>query len=316
MAAGVNLEDFFRNTFEDSLLVKMPEREDDHLTPATRLLEKRREMTEVEQALTAQKEEFQMKMESLTQRRDELERKEHLLKQSLLKFDRFLKENDTKRVRAIRRAHDERDMRHCNEQQIFDIQMATDELAMQRDKLQEKIRKNTIFKEFMERSLEQSDEFTELKEIIGRYDTLKSTRQKLLKRERNMQEQLKEDRYFLAKYKEAKYNEILNHNNLLADMNARHDDLQITTAKLDNEWSRIQDTTSTKALMVGRIRIAVQNLFELINKQVKQFTKIRNFDTMPQLERIQNFLQDFNHITQDVKRLEAVSQGSNTTTLN
>jgi hypothetical protein len=34
----------------------MPEREDDQLTPATRLLEKRREMSEVEQALTAQKE--------------------------------------------------------------------------------------------------------------------------------------------------------------------------------------------------------------------------------------------------------------------
>ena len=35
---------------------KMPERDDDHLTPATRLLEKRREMAEVEQALAAQKE--------------------------------------------------------------------------------------------------------------------------------------------------------------------------------------------------------------------------------------------------------------------
>ncbi len=34
----------------------MPEREDDHLTPATRLLEKRREMAEVETALAAQKE--------------------------------------------------------------------------------------------------------------------------------------------------------------------------------------------------------------------------------------------------------------------
>lgn len=34
----------------------MPERDDDHLTPATRLLEKRREMSEVEQALAAQKE--------------------------------------------------------------------------------------------------------------------------------------------------------------------------------------------------------------------------------------------------------------------
>ena len=39
-----------------SSIRKMPEREDDHLTPATRLLEKRREMAEVEQALAAQKE--------------------------------------------------------------------------------------------------------------------------------------------------------------------------------------------------------------------------------------------------------------------
>ena len=72
---AVNLEEYFRKTFEDKLLVNMPEREDDHLTPATRLLEKRREMAEVEQALGAQKEEFQMKMESLQQRREELERK-------------------------------------------------------------------------------------------------------------------------------------------------------------------------------------------------------------------------------------------------
>lgn len=38
----------------------MPEREDDHLTPATRLLEKRREMAEVEQALAAQQEVTQL----------------------------------------------------------------------------------------------------------------------------------------------------------------------------------------------------------------------------------------------------------------
>ncbi len=34
----------------------MPEKEDDHLTPATKLLEKRREMQEVENALTVEKE--------------------------------------------------------------------------------------------------------------------------------------------------------------------------------------------------------------------------------------------------------------------
>ena len=45
----MSLEEYFRTTFEDKLLVKLPEREDEHLTPATRLLEKRREMQEVEQ---------------------------------------------------------------------------------------------------------------------------------------------------------------------------------------------------------------------------------------------------------------------------
>lgn len=34
----------------------MPEKEEDHLTPATKLLEKRREMGEVETALAAEKE--------------------------------------------------------------------------------------------------------------------------------------------------------------------------------------------------------------------------------------------------------------------
>ncbi len=38
------------------LYSKMPDQTSDHLTPATRLLEKRREMAEVEHALSTQKE--------------------------------------------------------------------------------------------------------------------------------------------------------------------------------------------------------------------------------------------------------------------
>ena len=46
------------------------------------------------QVLASQKEEFQMKMESLAYRKDELEKKELRLRESLLKFDKFLEEND------------------------------------------------------------------------------------------------------------------------------------------------------------------------------------------------------------------------------
>ena len=59
-----------------------------------------------------------MKMESLQQRREELERKEHQLKESLLKFDKFLKENDSKRARAVKKAQDERELRKSKEREI------------------------------------------------------------------------------------------------------------------------------------------------------------------------------------------------------
>ena len=144
-AQDVNLKDYFKN-FKEKLLVKMPKQEEADITSATRLLEvrsrpsnfgqnrtifyvfqERREMVEVEHALIAQKEEFQMRkvnlrefqdclrhptllQESLQQRTEELERKEQQLKESLLKFDKFLKENDAKRARAIKKSAEEQEL--------------------------------------------------------------------------------------------------------------------------------------------------------------------------------------------------------------
>ena len=55
------MNDFWLYFFPSNFFLlnsKMPEREEDHLTPATRLLEKRREMADVENALAAEKEVF------------------------------------------------------------------------------------------------------------------------------------------------------------------------------------------------------------------------------------------------------------------
>lgn len=67
------MEEYFRQNVEKKLFIRMPRHDEDlDLTPATRLLEKRREMLEVEHGLAQQKEEFALKMESLSQRREEL----------------------------------------------------------------------------------------------------------------------------------------------------------------------------------------------------------------------------------------------------
>lgn len=54
-------------------------------------------------------------MESLAQRREELARKESQLRDSLNKFDKFLKENDAKRTRALKKTLEERKLREGKE---------------------------------------------------------------------------------------------------------------------------------------------------------------------------------------------------------
>lgn len=62
----------------------------DHVSAATRLLEKRRQMFEVQEALSAQKEEFNRREDAFRRREDGLRRKDLVLQESLIRFNKFL----------------------------------------------------------------------------------------------------------------------------------------------------------------------------------------------------------------------------------
>ncbi|XP_005102044.1 coiled-coil domain-containing protein 42 homolog [Aplysia californica] len=298
----VSLEEYFRTTFEDKLLVKMPEREDDHLTPATRLLEKRREMAEVEQALAAQKEEFQMKMESLQQRREELERKEYQLKDSLLKFDKFLKENDSKRARAVKKANDERELKKQKDKEIDRVKDETDTHQQQKEKLHKKLERYTMFHQYMDRVLEAGEEFHEIRDIIARWDTLRATHLDLLERDQKNQDRIEKQRQDLMKYMEEKENQVLNYNNQLSGLQTRLDGAQSEAVKWESQWNHIKNTAAKKTLLLGRIKMATHNLYQLVKSHQNQLDDLE--DTTEQLSQIQIFVQDLSQITSEIKKME------------
>ncbi|XP_065055065.1 coiled-coil domain-containing protein 42 homolog [Rhopilema esculentum] len=302
---AVNLEEYFRTTFEDKLLVKMPEREDDHLTPATRLLEKRREMSEVEQALAAQKEEFQMKMESLQQRREELERKEFHLKESLLKFDKFLKENDSKRTRAEKKAKDESDAKKTKDGEIARLHEEITILARKQDKMQRKLERYSMYQRYLDKVLEVAEEFHEIREITARYDTLIATHMELLEREHRNQDAMEKEKARLNRFIEEKNNENLNYNNQLAQLQTQLEEAQSNAVKWESQWTFIQNTAAEKTLLLGRIKMATHNLYMLVNKHLKQDVPAEG--TMDQLSKIQTFIQDLTHIANDIKRSEVTN---------
>jgi len=325
----------------------MPERDEKHVSPATRLLEKRRETAEVEHALSAQKEEFSMKMEGLAQRRQELERKEQQLKQSLQKFDRFLKENDSKKTRALKKAKDERNMIKQKECEIASLKTECSGLESERDRFKQRLEKYTIFQTYLERVLELSDEFSELREIMARYDTLVATHNDLLNREQKNQDTMEKEKQKFHKFIEDKNTEVLHYNNQLAQLQTRLDKAQSDAVHWESKWTHIQNTAAKKTLLLGRIKIAVHNLYQLVLRHAKNTragdgeaegegevgdvdpkkggkvgsadkgekrTPSANLATTGstekaalQLDRIQNFIQDLTQITADIRKQENIA---------
>lgn len=234
---------------------KLPERGDDNLSAATTLLEKKRELQEVEHALMAQKEEYHMKMESLQLRKEELQRKEFQLKESLIRFDKFVKENDAKRVRALKKAQDERENRKQKERELDRLRADCDQLAHYKDKLVNKIDRNEVHHRFIEKVVEISQDLHEIREVMARFDTLMITHDFLVETEQANQLHVEAQKQELLKYTEQKRAEMLAYTNQLAALQSQLDDAEGASETLETMWQYIRENAATKTLVIGRVKM-------------------------------------------------------------
>ncbi|XP_068096119.1 cilia- and flagella-associated protein 73 [Hyperolius riggenbachi] len=300
----LELREYFRAAFEDKLLVRMPDREDDFLTPATRLLEKKREMIEVEQALNTQKEEFQMKTESLQQRRTELEHKEEKLKDSLFKFDKFLKENDSKRKRALHKAAEEQQLAAQKGREAMRLLAEIRQLQARKEKMLQRQEKYNIYQRYLQKVLEGTEEFQEVQEMIDRFNTLMATQDKLLQRELEHQEKSEKEKARLLHYQEEAHSQILELNNQLADLQGELERARAVVLEWESRWAQIQNTAAENTLRLGRTRMATLNIFQTVTKQLHMKSDIPVEDTDSQLEKIKICFVDLDAIYKDLKKAE------------
>lgn len=164
-----------------------------------------------------------MKMESLNQRKQELEKKETQLKESVVKFDKFLKENDAKLSRAVKKAEDERELQKIKQKEIERLQEEIKQLVKLKDKLTKKVQRFSSFNKYLEQvklqdawlssvlklmkylfsqSVEYADEFQEIREVIDRYETLTTNYKDLLDIEKENEERVNDQRKELNVYME------------------------------------------------------------------------------------------------------------------
>lgn len=141
----------------------------DHVSPATRLLEKRRQMFEVQEVLEHQKEAFNRKEETFKRQEDGLKKKDLDLQESLIKFSKFLQENDSKISRAEKKSREEIALRLQKEAEIAELQESLQQLKANCDDVHTLIEQNVKYQRYLESVVEADNDLPDIQEILNRY---------------------------------------------------------------------------------------------------------------------------------------------------
>jgi hypothetical protein len=184
------------------------------------VFEASRELKNVQDAYIKQKDEYDREMDTLTRREHELRNKDIKFQESLIKFNKFLQDNENKRYNATRRKSQEEAQIIEHEREIENLKSLVEQKRQLESELYARVDSNIKYKNFLSQVVELSQtlsgEFSEIQHILDRHTTLKSTNDELHQRIQDNTREHEARRYNYAQFMKKSGNEILRLNNDIA----------------------------------------------------------------------------------------------------
>jgi hypothetical protein len=235
----------------------------EHVSPATRLLEKRRQMFEVQEALDAQKEEFTRREEAFHRREEGLRKKDLELQESLIKFNKFLQENESKRNRAEKRAMDEAKQRRQKEAEIARLQGDLEAMRGEYATLERVVGGNLKYQRYLETVQEAvPEDYPEVSDLLNRYKTLSDANRDLTERLQTHEDLNESKRAEFVHFTKEQTNDILNFNNKIATMQKALETSESEVLRLQGDVDGQIRSVSDRTLEIGQALMAISNLLQ------------------------------------------------------
>ncbi|KAI4536294.1 hypothetical protein MG293_013686 [Ovis ammon polii] len=252
---AVPWEEYFQLVLEEKLSMKIPEQNMDHVPPVLRLLEKRQELVDADRGLQAQKEDA-----------------------------------EARRSRALRRAEEERHLAGRREAEALRLRAQLAELQRKRARLQRGLQRLEPCARLLEQMLELLPEFQEVPELVARFDGLADMQAALRLTERQRLAELEEARARLQRLRDSWQDELLLQGQRRAHLLERLESARERTLhwvprpEEESKWIQIQNTAAEKTLLLGRTRMAVLNMYQLVCQHQRRPPTLDIEDTEGQLE--------------------------------
>ncbi|XP_076778751.1 cilia- and flagella-associated protein 73 isoform X2 [Arvicanthis niloticus] len=285
---AVAWEEYFRLAFEEKRLLKPLEQDRDDSPTLQLILEKKQELAAADQGLQAQKKEFRSSMDSVNQRWTELEQKGQALKGSVVSFNQQFKEVEFRR--AARKAIEERRRMRNLEAEAVRLRAQLKELRLQQARLLRKVRRLEPCARVLERALEWVPHFQEVSDLVARFESLVDTQAALKRAELRRQVEMEVTRARLLSLQKEKQDNLLRLNQERTRLCEKLEAARELTQQWESRWTEVQNTASEKTLLLGRLRMAVLNLYQLVRLKQGQKQALAVEDMEGQLEEVKLFI--------------------------
>ncbi|KAF4113476.1 coiled-coil domain-containing protein 42 homolog [Onychostoma macrolepis] len=298
---NLNLEAYFQSIFEERLRLNKAAQKDlaDLSVNAMRIVEAREECTSVTRTLEAQKEEMQMQRVNLRERDENIKKEEEKLKKSILNYNKFLQENDARRLRATKKAEAERAQIRLKELEIQKIKAENDILLARKELLEDRVRKGMCFQEFLERAAKMSGKFENIGQVIDRLHALQSIHKELLENQTKLDKERESTKLELIQYLNKQRTVILNCNNQLHQQQTQLDSIRLEAYKWELKLKHFHSTAAKETLQFAQLKATIRNIYQMITHYRK--VSVDTEDTFKQLEMIRKYFQLMRAIDDELK---------------
>lgn len=293
----------------------------DSMSPATRLLEKRRLMYEEQERYEQIKENYKKEEENFKNQEAELIKKDLSLQNHMIGFSNILQENDRKKKKANEKRENEISLIADKETELQRKRQELETLKRQTNNISVKVSNIKEYEAFLEKVKESNqDEYNELSDIRSRYITLDESNRKLKDKQSQISSEFERVKIEKNKYFNQTTIEIMSLHNHITNKQSKYEKWKIHEKKLIGKQEEEKAKQLKKTSEIGLILMAIDNLYTKcvesgshlkyrlgndINQNAKKTENfaIKTEHAIKQLNMIGDYYEDFEKVQNEIKAL-------------
>ncbi|XP_075983692.1 coiled-coil domain-containing protein 42 homolog [Anticarsia gemmatalis] len=296
-------QEYFKSLMEtQSMVQKYPVWDVARPTPQVLMEQARRDLMEADEELAQKRLEEKKNRELMDDKWDDLRKKEMLLKESFISFNKFIRENQEKRDRAERKMAADNEVLERKTKETEAMRKRVDEMEEVKQLMEQQVKDYTIYEDYLMSVVHNYPEFKQPLDVLNRYEALAAAKSTLAERQERDLEMLEEARQEIAALTEEKKLFIMGLNNTLANLRWRYDKIRNRVIKWELALNRLKETAARRHVELCHVRSAIWSLYVKICKHKGLTIDIATDDFEQQLVVIMRALLELRRIYRIAQR--------------